>query len=73
MLPWQICIFLGWPLWCSLAGLEVPLVGAMLVAGVEKIRFDLEADVEQQPRARPLPFLGMDRKLKTGSCGIFEG
>ncbi|XP_064532253.1 putative cleavage and polyadenylation specificity factor subunit 4-like protein [Pseudopipra pipra] len=31
-----------------------------LVAGVEKIRFDLEADVEQQQGARPLPFPGVD-------------
>ncbi|NWI33517.1 CPSF4 factor, partial [Sula dactylatra] len=31
-----------------------------LVAGVEKIRFDLEADVEQQRGARPLPFPGVD-------------
>ncbi|KAM6119102.1 LOW QUALITY PROTEIN: putative cleavage and polyadenylation specificity factor subunit 4-like protein [Phoenicopterus ruber ruber] len=31
-----------------------------LVAGVEKIRFDLEADVEQQRGAWPLPFPGMD-------------
>ncbi|NWY58566.1 CPSF4 factor, partial [Chionis minor] len=33
-----------------------------LVAGVEKIRFDLEVDVEQQRGARPLPFLGVDSK-----------
>ncbi|XP_017667302.1 PREDICTED: putative cleavage and polyadenylation specificity factor subunit 4-like protein [Lepidothrix coronata] len=32
-----------------------------LVAGVEKIRFDLEVDVEQQQGARPLPFPGVDR------------
>ncbi|GAB0197619.1 putative cleavage and polyadenylation specificity factor subunit 4-like protein [Grus japonensis] len=30
-----------------------------LVAGVEKIRFDSEADVVQQRGAQPLPFLGM--------------
>ncbi|XP_009706789.1 PREDICTED: putative cleavage and polyadenylation specificity factor subunit 4-like protein [Cariama cristata] len=41
-----------------------------LVAGVEKIRFNLEADVEQQRGAWPLPFLGMDSKLGRGSCGI---
>ncbi|NWQ58885.1 CPSF4 factor, partial [Neopipo cinnamomea] len=40
-----------------------------LVAGVEKIRFDLEADVEQQRGGRPLPFPGVDSKLGTGSCG----
>ncbi|NXA04175.1 CPSF4 factor, partial [Sapayoa aenigma] len=38
-----------------------------LVAGVEKIRFDLEADVEQQQRARPLPFLGVDTEGAGGS------
>ncbi|XP_014812065.1 PREDICTED: putative cleavage and polyadenylation specificity factor subunit 4-like protein [Calidris pugnax] len=32
-----------------------------LVAGVERIRFELEADVEQQRGAQPLPFLGTDR------------
>ncbi|NXA35883.1 CPSF4 factor, partial [Eudromia elegans] len=37
-----------------------------LVAGVEKIRFDLEVDVEQQRGARLLPFPGMDSKLGTG-------
>ncbi|NXK17152.1 CPSF4 factor, partial [Arenaria interpres] len=31
-----------------------------LVAGVERIRFELEADVEQQRGAWPLPFPGMD-------------
>ncbi|XP_064323492.1 putative cleavage and polyadenylation specificity factor subunit 4-like protein [Phalacrocorax carbo] len=31
-----------------------------LVAGVEKIRFDLESDVEQQRGAQPLPFPRMD-------------
>ncbi|NWI44637.1 CPSF4 factor, partial [Picathartes gymnocephalus] len=36
-----------------------------LVAGVEKIRLDSEADVEQQRGARPLPFLGVDGKLGT--------
>lgn len=62
MLPWQTYTFLGWLLCCSLAGLKVPLAGALqeLVAGVEKIRFDLEVDVGQQPGAQPLPFLGMD-------------
>ena len=44
-----------------------------LVAGVEKVRFGLEADVEQQRGARPLSFLGMDSKLGTGSCGILGG
>ncbi|NXL53436.1 CPSF4 factor, partial [Podilymbus podiceps] len=44
-----------------------------LVAGVEKIRFDLEADVELQQGARPLPFPGMDSKLGAGSCGILGG
>lgn len=44
-----------------------------LVAGVEKIRFDLEADVEQQRGAQPLPFPGMDSKLGTGPCGILGG
>ncbi|NWH41610.1 CPSF4 factor, partial [Chloropsis hardwickii] len=36
-----------------------------LVAGVEKIRFDSEADVEELG-ARPLPFPGVDGKLGTG-------
>ncbi|NWH25842.1 CPSF4 factor, partial [Grus americana] len=44
-----------------------------LVAGVEKIRFDSEADVVQQRGAQPLPFLGMASKLGTGSCGILGG
>ncbi|NXG89475.1 CPSF4 factor, partial [Stercorarius parasiticus] len=44
-----------------------------LVAGVEKIRFGLEADVEQQRGAQPLPFPGMGNKLGTGSCGILGG
>ncbi|NXT28386.1 CPSF4 factor, partial [Syrrhaptes paradoxus] len=39
-----------------------------LVAGVEKLRFDLEADVEQPQGAQPLPFLGTDSKLGTGCC-----
>lgn len=59
------------------AGLEAPLPGAgamqELVAGVEKIRFDLEADVEQQRGVQPLPFPGMDSKLGTGSCSILGG
>ncbi|XP_053816704.1 putative cleavage and polyadenylation specificity factor subunit 4-like protein [Vidua chalybeata] len=38
-----------------------------LVAGVEKIRFDSEADVEGL-RAQPLPFPGMDSKFGTGLC-----
>uniref|UniRef100_A0A8C4TSL0 Cleavage and polyadenylation specificity factor subunit 4 n=1 Tax=Falco tinnunculus TaxID=100819 RepID=A0A8C4TSL0_FALTI len=38
-----------------------------LVAGVEKIRFDLEADVEQQRGAQPLPFPGMG-KLRAAVC-----
>ncbi|NWU67561.1 CPSF4 factor, partial [Pterocles burchelli] len=37
-----------------------------LVAGVEKLRFELGADVEQPQGAHPLPFLGMDSKLGTG-------
>ncbi|NXF30482.1 CPSF4 factor, partial [Nyctibius bracteatus] len=41
-----------------------------LVAGVEKIRFDLEADVEQQRGAEPLPFPGMD-KLGAAVCEFF--
>ncbi|NWT41438.1 CPSF4 factor, partial [Chroicocephalus maculipennis] len=44
-----------------------------LVAGVEKIRFDLEADVEHQRGAQPLPFPGMDNQLGMGSCGILGG
>ncbi|NWH67447.1 CPSF4 factor, partial [Geococcyx californianus] len=44
-----------------------------LVAGVGKMRFDLEADVEQQRGAQPLPFLGMNSKLGTGSHGILSG
>ncbi|NWS61262.1 CPSF4 factor, partial [Chunga burmeisteri] len=39
-----------------------------LVAGVEKIRFNLEADVEQQRGAWPLPFLGMDTGGAAGGC-----
>ncbi|KAM6050160.1 putative cleavage and polyadenylation specificity factor subunit 4-like protein isoform 3-T3 [Theristicus caerulescens] len=42
-----------------------------LVAGVEKIRFDLEADVEQQRGAQPLPFPGMD-KLGAAVCEFFH-
>ncbi|NXN72530.1 CPSF4 factor, partial [Himantopus himantopus] len=42
-----------------------------LVAGVEKIRFDLEADVEQQRGARPLPFPGMD-KPGAAVCEFFH-
>ncbi|XP_072737603.1 putative cleavage and polyadenylation specificity factor subunit 4-like protein [Ciconia boyciana] len=42
-----------------------------LVAGVEKIRFDLEADVEQQRGAQPLPFPGMD-KLGAAACEFFH-
>ncbi|NXH31481.1 CPSF4 factor, partial [Myiagra hebetior] len=41
-----------------------------LVAGVEKIRFDSEADVEQQRGARPLPFPGVDSKL--GGTGLWQ-
>ncbi|NXY24624.1 CPSF4 factor, partial [Atrichornis clamosus] len=37
-----------------------------LVAGVEKLRFDLETDAEQQRGAQPLPFPGVDSKLGTG-------
>ncbi|NXA84820.1 CPSF4 factor, partial [Thryothorus ludovicianus] len=39
-----------------------------LVAGVEKIRFDSEADVEEL-RARPLPFPGVDSKGVPGVLG----
>ncbi|KGL94526.1 Cleavage and polyadenylation specificity factor subunit 4, partial [Charadrius vociferus] len=42
-----------------------------LVAGVEKIRFDLEADVEQQRGAWPLPFPGMD-KPGVAVCEFFH-
>uniref|UniRef100_A0A8C6ZIF2 Cleavage and polyadenylation specificity factor subunit 4 n=1 Tax=Nothoprocta perdicaria TaxID=30464 RepID=A0A8C6ZIF2_NOTPE len=42
-----------------------------LVAGVEKIRFDLETDVEQQRGARLLPFPGMD-KLGAAACEFFR-
>ncbi|XP_010209387.1 PREDICTED: putative cleavage and polyadenylation specificity factor subunit 4-like protein [Tinamus guttatus] len=42
-----------------------------LVAGVEKIRFDLEADVEEQRGARLLPFPGMD-KLGAAACEFFR-
>ncbi|KAM6297485.1 putative cleavage and polyadenylation specificity factor subunit 4-like protein [Aegotheles albertisi] len=42
-----------------------------LVAGVEKLRFDLEADVEQQRGAWPLPFPGMD-KLGAAVCEFFH-
>ncbi|NXT88220.1 CPSF4 factor, partial [Anhinga rufa] len=42
-----------------------------LVAGVEKIRFDLEADVGQQRGAQPLPFPGMD-KLGVAVCEFFH-
>uniref|UniRef100_A0A663M7N5 Cleavage and polyadenylation specificity factor subunit 4 n=1 Tax=Athene cunicularia TaxID=194338 RepID=A0A663M7N5_ATHCN len=38
-----------------------------LVAGVEEMRFDLEADVEQQRGAQPLPFPGMDT-----ACELFH-
>uniref|UniRef100_A0A8C6N7Z2 Cleavage and polyadenylation specificity factor subunit 4 n=1 Tax=Melopsittacus undulatus TaxID=13146 RepID=A0A8C6N7Z2_MELUD len=38
-----------------------------LVAGVEKIRVALEAGVEQQQGAQPLPSLGMDSKWVCGS------
>ncbi|RXM37375.1 Cleavage and polyadenylation specificity factor subunit 4 [Acipenser ruthenus] len=34
-----------------------------LIAGVQKIRFDLEVDVLMQKGARPLPFPGMDRAM----------
>uniref|UniRef100_A0A8U7N7U0 Cleavage and polyadenylation specificity factor subunit 4 n=1 Tax=Corvus moneduloides TaxID=1196302 RepID=A0A8U7N7U0_CORMO len=40
-----------------------------LVAGVERIRFDSEADVEQQRGARPLPFPGVDSKAVPGVQG----
>ncbi|NXK84125.1 CPSF4 factor, partial [Amazona guildingii] len=41
----------------------------LVVAGVEKIRFDLEADGEQQQGAQPLPFLGMERTCASGCMG----
>ncbi|KFQ09882.1 Cleavage and polyadenylation specificity factor subunit 4, partial [Leptosomus discolor] len=46
-----------------------------LVAGVEKIRFDLEADVERQQGAQPLPFLGTDSRAggAAGGCGAQAG
>uniref|UniRef100_A0A8B9IZS1 Cleavage and polyadenylation specificity factor subunit 4 n=1 Tax=Amazona collaria TaxID=241587 RepID=A0A8B9IZS1_9PSIT len=44
-----------------------------LVADVEKIRFDLEADGEQQRGAQPLPFLGMESKCGTGGCMGWPG
>lgn len=51
------------------AGLEqtLPPAGMMqeLVAGVEKIRFDSETDVEELG-ARALPFPGVDSKLGMG-------
>uniref|UniRef100_A0A8C5IDD5 Cleavage and polyadenylation specificity factor subunit 4 n=1 Tax=Junco hyemalis TaxID=40217 RepID=A0A8C5IDD5_JUNHY len=40
-----------------------------LVAGVERISLDSEADVEQL-RAQPLPFLGVDSKLGTGLWAV---
>ncbi|NWV61466.1 CPSF4 factor, partial [Malurus elegans] len=47
-----------------------------LVAGVEKISFDSEAEAEQQRGARPLPLAGVDVspvsvavKLSPGGCG----
>ncbi|NXG08468.1 CPSF4 factor, partial [Sakesphorus luctuosus] len=40
-----------------------------LVAGVEKIRFDLEADVEQQQGVWSLPLPGMDSKESWGAVG----
>ncbi|NWV06495.1 CPSF4 factor, partial [Ptilonorhynchus violaceus] len=43
-----------------------------LVAGVEKIRFDSEAD-EQQQGAQPLPVPGVDSKLETGVWHFLEG
>ncbi|NXS85570.1 CPSF4 factor, partial [Erpornis zantholeuca] len=43
-----------------------------LVAGVEKIRFDSEADAEQQRGARPLPFPGGDTRCPPG-CGWGAG
>lgn len=53
---------------CARLERALPGAGMMqeLVAGVEKIRFDSEADVEQQRGARPLPFPGVDSKLGTG-------
>ncbi|NWU07485.1 CPSF4 factor, partial [Cephalopterus ornatus] len=40
-----------------------------LVAGAEKIKFDRESDVEQQWRARPPPFPGVDSKEDWGAVG----
>lgn len=53
---------------CARLERALPGAGMMqeLVAGVEKIRFDSEADMEQQRGARPLPFPGVDSKLGTG-------
>ncbi|KAM9537730.1 putative cleavage and polyadenylation specificity factor subunit 4-like protein isoform 1-T1 [Guaruba guarouba] len=39
-----------------------------LVAGVEKIRFGLEADVEQQRGAQPLPFPAMESECSNKAC-----
>ncbi|NXX98907.1 CPSF4 factor, partial [Centropus bengalensis] len=44
-----------------------------LVAGGEKLRFDVEADAEQQGGAEPLPFLSLDSKLGSGILGGWEG
>ncbi|NWT79717.1 CPSF4 factor, partial [Lanius ludovicianus] len=41
-----------------------------LVAGVERMRFDSEADVEQQRGARPLPFPAVDSKLGAALRGL---
>ncbi|NXJ98343.1 CPSF4 factor, partial [Corythaixoides concolor] len=41
-----------------------------LVAGVEKVGFDLEADVEQQRGAQPLPFPGTDRRAGGAAQGM---
>uniref|UniRef100_A0A8B9D0Q2 Cleavage and polyadenylation specificity factor subunit 4 n=1 Tax=Anser cygnoides TaxID=8845 RepID=A0A8B9D0Q2_ANSCY len=42
-----------------------------LVAGVERLRFDLEADVEQQRGAQLLPFSGMSSKAGGAVCELF--
>lgn len=77
--PPESCVFLGEHLYqpqelpclspCLLPCLSWALPGAgmmqELVTGMEKISFDSEPDVEGLG-ARPLPFLGVDSKLRTG-------
>ncbi|NWZ27828.1 CPSF4 factor, partial [Asarcornis scutulata] len=40
-----------------------------LVVGMERLRFDLEADVEQQRGAQPLPFPGMCSEMGARALG----